>query len=94
MNERWSDWIEHDGHGFPVPTGTLVHRQFDHPVDLVNGDPVDPVSGYIAPLEAKELECWLWVMPRYHKIGMIPRVIRYRVRRAVATHDQRQMAEA
>lgn len=81
-DDEWGPWIEHDGRGFPVPVGTLVHRVFDAPITLIKGDAVQPVGEIIEPLEAGELESWLWVLPRNHPVGEIARVVRYRTRQS------------
>lgn len=81
MADEWGPWIEHDGRGFPIPLGTLVHRVFDAPIDLILGSEITPTNEIIEPLRASELQSWLWVLPRYHPVGMVARVVRYRIRK-------------
>ncbi|WP_306150717.1 hypothetical protein [Roseovarius sp. MMSF_3281] len=90
---QWSDWIDHDGSGFPVATGTMVHRFFDHAVDIINGDRVKPTQEHIGPLQPNELSCWLWVMPRKYQIGRAPKVLRYRYRIVPAKQSKTKAAE-
>lgn len=76
---EWGPWINHAGHGFPVAIGTLVERLFDHPIDCLNGERINPISTFQGPLTVDELPAWLWALPRQHRAGTIPRVIRYRI---------------
>lgn len=78
----WGPWIDHDGRGFPVPIGTVVHRVFDAPVDHIDGNRVQSVGEIIDPLKVGELDSWLWVLARRHPYGQIARVVRYRVRQS------------
>lgn len=91
-SENWGPWIDHDGKGFPVPIGTLVHMAFDAPIDRIKGEEVLPRSELICTLEAEALESWLWALPRYHPIGQIARVIRYRVHQPRALQQLRRIA--
>lgn len=90
---RWSDWIEHDGHGFPVPVGTLVRRWFEEPVELVKGEQVAPFREFCGPLRADELDSWLWVLPRDYPDGMIAHVVRYQVCRFEAMDRLTRLAD-
>lgn len=90
---EWTDWIEHDGKGFPVAIGTLVHRKFDEKIDLYEGEPCTPTDEIIERLSESELDAWLWVLPRWHPIGEVARVIRYRIRKPRALRDLIKLVE-
>jgi len=78
----WGPWIEHDHSGIPVPLGTVVHRVFDQPFDVLHGRSVSPTEEYIGPLRSSEIDSWSggWVFE-----GIVaPRVVRYRVKRPAA----------
>lgn len=78
--EEWGPWTEHDGKGFPVPVGTMVRRSLDVEIDYLRGEYIKPTSEITGPLEAGEIDSWLWVLPRVRRMGRVAKVVRYQVR--------------
>lgn len=86
MAEDWSDWIEHDGSGCPVPHGVWVE------VEGVNDfgfkkRAAGPASG--SP-------CWTWRLRRGVPVclsGKHNPIIRYRLRRPPAVQLLVDLAE-
>lgn len=92
-DDDWGPWIEHDGSGFPVPIGTLVHRVFDNEVDFIGGKDASPTREIIDPLRQSEEGSWDWSKSRRCHLGTIPRVVRYRIRRSAAFKSLQKIAE-
>ncbi|MBS8227130.1 hypothetical protein [Vannielia litorea] len=77
--EHWGPWIEHSGGGIPVPLGTVIHRKFDSPFDMMKGERVTPADEHIGPAQATEALSWNGRETLFLG-GHVPQVIRYRVR--------------
>lgn len=92
-DDEFGPWIEHDGHGFPVPIGTMVRRQFDKDVDMLSGERVAPTREFCGPLMVQELDSWLWVLPRKHPEGNVAHVVRYQVYRSDAVKSLLRLAD-
>lgn len=93
QDDQWGPWIEHDGKGFPAPVGTMVWRVFDEPVSRLRGVNITPTQEIIEPLEARELESWLWAMPRGFYVEIIARVVKYRIRQYRSLELLKRIAE-
>ena len=76
--EIWGPWIDHDGNGCPC-VGEFVHRVFDIEIDIIGGVGVDPTIEIISFCTSDEIDSWNG--KRYHKLGIVPQVIRYRIRK-------------
>ncbi|WP_284262499.1 hypothetical protein [Roseicyclus amphidinii] len=87
MSGEWSDWIQHDGSGCPLPLGTMCEREFDE--DTINMlRPWDGPSHYHQfPVHPQEQGTW-------SGDPECAQVIRYRYLRPAALVELIRMAEA
>ena len=75
---EWGPWFVHDGNGCPC-VGEFVHRVFDDEIDNIRGVDVDPTRELISFCAITEIDSWNG--NRYHELGIVPQVIRYRIRK-------------
>jgi hypothetical protein len=76
MDGEWSEWIEHDGTGCPLPIGTMCQREYgsgDIITGIRRGVLIRLSHGYHGP---RYLSSWDWSSPG----RQIP-IIRYRYRK-------------
>lgn len=81
MSEEWSEWIEHDHKGCPLPVGTLVH---------VIGACGDEAKGRITQKSFKPLISQ-WLGKDTRGFGY---VVRYRYKRPRALRDLIDLVES
>ena len=96
--EHWSDWIDHDGSGCPVPVGTVVHRVFDRVVDFANEKDVRGcgMTEDIGPVVADELPSWEGSEECWLEKGLLcfpALILRYRIRQFSALTDLKALIE-
>jgi hypothetical protein len=87
MPSDWTDWIDHDGRGVPLPVGTLVERRFDVRVDCRRVGGLSGVHYHLGPMRPDEWMHWTGVLSS-------PQVIRYRWKRSVQLRRLAELAEA
>lgn len=88
MSGVWGPWVEHDGSGCPVPTGTVVHRIYasGHEwIAPIGASMNTPIGGYQGPWHRSS---WDWSGP-----GRSVPVLRYRLRRPPAVQLLVDIAE-
>lgn len=80
---EWTDWIEHDGKGLPVPKGTVVLAIFENDP----GEFVGPIVGIAGSARgyAWDWSWWRCVPPEGG--GRVSRITRYRIRKPRALRD-------
>ena len=92
MSDDWSDWIEHDGKGCPVPVGTYVGAELRGGVYLEGSALCWKGGKFVGPHKvAREYDLWSWALPD-SKVLPMRRIIRYRIRRPRALEQLRQIA--
>lgn len=90
--EVWGPWIVHDHSGCPVPVGTIVHRVFDAPVDVLEGVDIEPTREFIGPVKPSEMSCWHGRRVIPGSPHVLALVVKYRIRRFAAMSDLERIA--
>lgn len=90
MAEEWGPWIEHDGRGCPLPSGTVVQVVFEE----APGDYTRPLVGVVQANGGYSWDWRLWGKLAPDGTGIVSRIIRYRVRKPRALAQLRDMVES